>query len=60
MEVSWFVSVVVSGQRLPEDLCQTPHAGDAHDVDVDVAAERLDEREVDLKRNITLVLLIGR
>lgn len=60
MEVSWFVGVAVSGERLPEDLCQTLHAGDAHDVDVDVAAECLDEREVDLKRNIILVLLIGR
>lgn len=60
VEVSWFVSVAVRGERLPEDLCQTLHAGDAHDVDVDVAAEGLDEREVDLKRNIILVFLICR
>ena len=32
---------------------------DAHHVDVVVEAERLDEREVDLKRDVTLVLLIG-
>lgn len=60
MEVSWFVGVAVSGQRLSENLCQTPHAGDAHNVDVDVTAEGLDEREVDLKRNIIFVLLISR
>lgn len=31
----------------------------AHHVDVVVEAESLDEREVDLKSNVTLVLLIG-
>lgn len=32
---------------------------DAHHVDVIVEAERLDEREVDLEGNVTLVLLVG-
>lgn len=58
MEVSWFVGV--GGERLTENLRQTPHAGDAHNVDVDVIAEGLNKREVDLKRNVVLVLLVGR
>lgn len=32
---------------------------DAHHVDVIVEAERLDEREVDLEGDVTLVLLVG-
>lgn len=59
VEVSWFVGVGVCGKRFAEHLCQSPHAGDAHYVDVDVAAEGLDEREVDLKRDVILVLLVS-
>lgn len=32
---------------------------DAHHVDVVVEAERLDEREVDLQRDVALVLVVG-
>lgn len=60
VEVLWFVGVAVRGKRFTEDLCQALHARDAQDVDVDVTAERLDEREVNLQRNISLVFLVGR
>lgn len=58
VEVSGFICVGVGGQRFAQDLRQAPHAGDSHDVDVNVAAESLNEREVDLKRDVILVLLI--
>lgn len=59
VEVSRFVGVGVCGKRFAEHLRQSPHAGHAHYVDVDVAAEGLDEREVDLKRDVILVLLVS-
>jgi len=50
---------VVNGGRLVEHLREAPQTRHAQDVDVVVAAERLNEREVNLQRNIVLVLLIG-
>lgn len=44
----------------PYDRRQLGHIVDPHDVDVILAAECLDEGEVDLQGDIPLVLLIGR
>lgn len=41
-----------------DDLGQTLHVADAHDADVVVEAERLDEGEVDLQRDVALELLV--
>lgn len=38
---------------------QPLHVAHTHDVDVILAAERLNQREVDLQRDVALVLLIG-
>ncbi len=56
MEIPW---LVVHGGWLSEHLCEASQPGHPQDVDVVVAAERLKEREVNLQRNIILVLLIG-
>lgn len=58
MQVFRFVGVVVSGGWLAENLSEAPDAGHAQDVNVVVATERLDEREVDLQCNVILVLLV--
>lgn len=53
---------VSRGARLvagTHDGRQPLHIAHTHDVDVVLAAERLDQREVDLQRNVTLVLLVG-
>lgn len=50
---------VVHGGWLAEHLCEASQPRHPKDVDIIVAAERLKEREVDLQRNIILVLLIG-
>lgn len=57
MEVSRLA--VVHGGWLAEHLRQASQTRHPQDVDVVVAAERLKEREVNLQRNIILVLLIG-
>ena len=41
-----------------EDLRQTPHVAHPQDVDVILAAESLDEGEVDLQSDVTLELLV--
>lgn len=41
-----------------QQLGQPPHPGQPQDVDVIVAAEGLQEREVDLERDVVIVLLI--
>lgn len=50
--------VAVLGVLL-QQLFQPPHAGHPQDVDVVVAAERLQQREVDLQRDVIFILLIG-
>ncbi len=57
MEIPWLV--VVQGGWFSEHLCEASQPRHPQDVDVVVAAERLKEREVNLQRNIILVLLIG-
>lgn len=52
------VAISVRGLVL-QQLLQPPHAGQPQDVDVVVAAESLQEREVDLQRDVVLVLLVG-
>lgn len=42
-----------------EDLCQAPGVVDPQDVDVVLAAERLDEGEVDLQGHVFDVLIVG-
>lgn len=42
-----------------QQLGQPRHAGQPQDVDVIVAAERLQQREVDLQCDIIFILLIG-
>lgn len=42
-----------------QQLGQPRHAGQPQDVDVIVAAERLQQREVDLQSDIIFILLIG-
>lgn len=41
-----------------QQLRQAPHTGHAHNVDVVVATESLKQREVDLQRDVVLVLLV--
>lgn len=41
------------------DRRQPLHVAHAHDVYVVLTAERLDQSEVDLQRNVALVLLVG-
>lgn len=41
------------------EVSQARDVVDAHHVDVVLEAERLDEREVDLERDVPLVLLVG-
>lgn len=41
-----------------QQLGQPPHTGQPQDVDVIVAAERLQKREVDLQRDVIFILLI--
>lgn len=57
VEIPWLA--VIHGGRLAEHLCEASQPRHPQDVDVVVAAERLKEREVNLQRNIVLVLLIG-
>lgn len=59
VEISRFVGVGVCGEGFAENLCQSAHAGDADYVDVNVAAEGLDQREVNLERDVILFLLVG-
>lgn len=49
----------LAGLVCTHEVGQTLDVIDAHHVDVVVEAESLDEGEVDLKSNVTLVLLIG-
>lgn len=49
----------LAGLVCAHEVGQTLDVVDAHHVDVVVEAERLDEREVDLERDVALVLLIG-
>lgn len=58
MQVSGLVAVAVGGLLL-QQLSQPPHAGHPQDVDVVVAAESLQQREVDLQRDVIFILLIG-
>lgn len=58
MQVPGLVSVAVLGVLL-QQLSQPPHAGHPQDVDVVVAAESLQQREVDLQRDVIFILLIG-
>lgn len=44
--------------RLAQQLCQALHSRHPHDVDVIVAAEGLNEREVDLQGDVVLLLLV--
>ncbi len=57
MEIPWLA--VVHGGWLSEHLREASQPGHPQNVDVVVAAERLNEREVNLQRNIILVLLVG-
>lgn len=57
MEISGLA--VFHGGRLVEHLCQASQTGHPQDVDVVIAAERLQEREVNLQRNVVQILLIG-
>ena len=58
VQVPRLVAVAVVGSVL-QQLGQPPHAGQPQDVDVVVAAERLQQREVDLQRDVVLVLLVS-
>lgn len=70
VEVSGFCVVVVAGAggtgaggevhgtRFSQDLREAPQAGHAEDIDVVLAAESLQQSEVDLQSNIVLVLLV--
>lgn len=49
----------LAGLVCTHEVGQALDVVDAHHVDVVVEAESLDEGEVDLKRNVTLVLLVG-
>lgn len=49
----------LAGLDCAHEVCQALDVVDAHHVDVVVEAERLDEGKVDLKSNVTLVLLVG-
>lgn len=53
------VSVLwLAGFVCAHEVCQALDVVDTHDVDVVLKAERLDEGEVDLERDVTLVLFI--
>lgn len=58
MQVPRLVAVAVLGVLL-QQLSQPPHAGHPQDVDVVVAAESLQQREVDLQRDVIFILLIS-
>lgn len=58
VQVFGLVAVVVGGTRLAQDLSKAPDARDAQYIDVVIAAEGLDEGEVDLQCNVILVLLV--
>lgn len=58
VQVPGLVPVAVLGV-LPQQLRQAPHAGHPEDVDVVIAAESLQQREVDLQRDVVRVLLVG-
>lgn len=58
MQVPGLVAVAVLGVLL-QQLSQPPHAGHPQDVNVVVAAESLQQREVDLQRNVIFIFLIG-
>ena len=49
----------LAGLVCSHEVSQTLNIVNAHHVDVVIEAESLDEGEVDLKSNVTLVLLIG-
>lgn len=57
VKVLWFIGVAVC-EGLTQDLCKALHARDAENVNVEVATERLNEREVDLQCNIIFVLFV--
>lgn len=57
VQVPGLVAVAVLGV-LPQQLRQPPHAGHPQDVDVVVATESLQQREVDLQGDVVLVLLV--
>lgn len=58
MQVPGLVFVAALGVLL-QQLGQPPHAGHSQDVDVVVAAESLQQREVDLQRDVINIFLIG-
>ena len=55
MQIIGLVAVAVSGAWLAKNLSEATHAGDTQYVDVVVATEGLDEREVNLQWNDILV-----
>lgn len=57
MQVPRLVAVAVLG-LFPQQLRQPLHAGNPHDVDVVVTTESLEQREVDLQRDVILIFLI--
>lgn len=60
VQIFGLVAVAVSGAWLAKNLSEAPHAGDTQYVDVVVATEGLDEREVNLQCDVILVFLISR
>lgn len=59
MHILRLVGVAVGGGWLSEYLGQPPQAGDAQDINVVVAAKRLDQSEVNLQCDVVLVLLVS-
>lgn len=58
MHVAGLVAVAVLGV-ITQQLSEPPHAGQPQDIDVVVAAESLQQREVDLQRDVVFIFLIG-
>lgn len=60
MEISGFaVIIVLLGAWLSDNLCQAPQPRHTQDVDVVLAAESLQQSEMDLKSDVVLVLLVS-
>ena len=59
VEIHGFPSGLFPSSSPSQDLCQAPGVVDSEDVDVVLAAERLDEGEVDLQGHIFHVLVVG-
>lgn len=59
VQVPGLVAVFVPGAVLLQQLREAPHAGHPQDVNAVVAAESLQQGEVDLQRNVTFILLIS-